>query len=491
MSSSSVYGFVIAFCLVTIARDDHVSADSRTAPPNILFILADDLAWSDVGCYEHPWHNTPHIDSLARDGRKFTRGYAPAPICSASRASILTGKTTARLNFEFVTKNEPGFQKIEGETPLKTPPFTLNLPLAEKTIPEYLNDLGYLTAFFGKWHLNAHHLRYLGWSPTHGPQAQGFQIAEEDFGGHPYSWGKRTPIPITQVGQFPEDSMIDKATGFLKQPHDKPFFLMVSMFYVHTPVKSECKWLIKKYDSKVPADSPNRDNRIRYGAFVETLDHHVGDLLKALKQAGLHENTLVVFTSDNGGHPEYTANAPLRGSKWNLYEGGIRVPFLMRWPGHINAGSVSETPIIGYDLLPTFVSLAGGKTVAIDGWDISPLFEKPDWNPDRELIWHFPYYHPERGYVKAIEEIGVDDFTVSKTHPHSAIVRGDDKLLYFYEDERSELYHLHDDIGEQAMMQSTHSTLAAELEALLKQRLTDASSRFPTSTQLPPSMSGT
>jgi uncharacterized sulfatase len=457
-------------------------ASAFAAPPNFLFILADDLAWSDVACYGHPWHHTPNIDSLARDGMKFTRGYAPAPICSASRAAILTGKTTARLNFEFVTKNEPGFQKIEGQTPLKAPPFTLNLPLAEQTIPEHFNKLGYRTAFFGKWHLNAHHKRYLGWSPTHGPKAQGFQIAEEDFGGHPYSWGKRTPVPITAAGEFPEDSMIDRAAGFLKQSHDRPFFLMVSMFYVHTPVKTQCEWLLDKYDEKVPADSPNRDNRVRYGAFAETLDHYVGDLLQALDQAGLKNETLVVFTSDNGGHPEFTANAPLRGSKWNLYEGGIRVPFLVRWPEHIPAGTVCDTPVVGYDLLPTFVTIAGGETPAVDGIDISTLFENPDWNPDRELIWHFPYYHPERGYSKAIEQIGIDDFAVSKTHPHSAILRGNDKLLYFYEyeDERSELYRLSEDIGEQNNLRSSNPALASELEALLKQRLQDASARFPT-----------
>ena len=450
------------------------------APPNFLFILADDLAWSDAGCYGHPWHDTPHIDSLARDGMRFTRGYAPAPICSASRASILTGKTTARLNFEFVTKNEPGFQKIEGTTALQAPSFTLNLPLEEKTIPEYLNRLGYQTAFFGKWHLNAHHQRYLGWSPTHGPQAQGFQFAEEDFGAHPYSWGKRNPAPITTVGEYPQDSMIDRATRFLKKKQTQPFFLMVSMFYVHTPVDTECEWLLKKYGKKVSAQSPNRDKRIRYGAFVETLDHYVGDLLLALEQSGQAENTLVIFTSDNGGHPEFTANAPPRGSKWNLYEGGIRVPFLMSWPGQIKAGTVSQTPVIGYDLLPTFVALAGGQASGVDGLDVSRVLGEPDWHPDRELIWHFPYYHPEKGYSKAPEQIGVNDFVVSKTRPHSALVRGNEKLLYFYEDEHIELFQLADDLGEQTSLSTMNPSSAEQLATLLKQHLKESSARYPT-----------
>jgi uncharacterized sulfatase len=450
------------------------------ASPNLVLILADDLAWSDVGCYGHPWHETPHIDQLANEGMKFTRGYAPAPICSASRASILTGKTTARLNFEFVTKNEAGFQNIEGETSLKAPPFTLNLPLEEKTIPEYLNDLGYQTAFFGKWHLNQHHQRYLGWSPTHGPKSQGFQIAEEDFGSHPYSWGKQTPKEIVTKGQFPDDSMIDRASNYLKQKHDQPFFLMVSMFHVHTPVKTECQWLLDKYERSIPSDSPARKRRVTYAAFVETLDHYVGNLLTAIDAANLAEETLVVFLSDNGGHPEYATNAPLRGSKWNLYEGGIRVPFVMRWPGQIKPGTQSETPVIGYDLLPTFVKLAGGSANKVDGIDISAVFKNSDQDLDRSLIWHFPYYHPERGYKHAIDEIGIGDFAVSKTHPQSAIMQGDHKLLYFYEQPREELYDLSDDRGEQNSLTKSRPAVSNKLRDQLLQQLRDQDARFPT-----------
>lgn len=448
-------------------------------PPNILLILADDLAWSDVGCYGHPWHETPHIDLLAKQGMKFTRGYAPAPICSASRASILTGKTTARLNFEFVTKNEAGFQKIEGETKLKAPPFTLNLPLKEQTIPKYLNRLGYQTAFFGKWHLNSHHKRYLGWSPTHGPIAQGFQIADEDFGSHPYSWGRKTPKPIETKGQFPEDTMIQRATTFLQNPHEKPYFLMVSLFHVHTPVKTECRWLLDKYDAKVPTDSPARKRRVTYAAFVETLDHYVGELLESLEKSGSSDETLVVFLSDNGGHPEYTTNAPLRGSKWNLYEGGIRVPFLMRWPGKIKAGSTSDVPVVGYDLLPTFVNLAEGTPGEVDGFDVFTLLENPEFAEQRELIFHFPYYHPERGYAKAIDEIGVGDFSVSKTHPQSALIRGPHKLITFYDSNRYEYYHLSNDQSEQHSLTDSHPDVAIGYRERLRSQLRHVGARFP------------
>lgn len=447
--------------------------------PSILFILADDLAWSDLGCYGHPWHETPNLDSLAKQGMRFTNAYAPAPICSASRAAILTGKTPARLNFEFVTKNEPGFQQIDQPTPLKAPPFTLNLPLEETTMAEAFVELGYETAFFGKWHLNAHHKRYLGWSPTHGPRQQGFQFAEEDFGSHPYSWGKRTPEPITSHGEFPPDSMIEKSIEFLTQKHKRPFFLMVSQFYVHTPVRTRCQWLLEKYERLVPPDSPNRTKRVTYAAFVEELDHRVGHLLKALDEVGLAEQTLVLFTSDNGGHPEYTGNGPLRGSKWNLYEGGIRVPLLARWPGRIEAGTLCDEPVIGYDLLPTFVELAGGTAIGIDGLSVVPLLTTSEKLPPRELIWHFPYYHPERGYAKAQETIGINDFAVSKTRPVSAIREGRYKLLFFYEEWRAALYDLVTDVGERRDLSEVETEVAEQLAERLRSRLREMKARFP------------
>ena len=474
---ASAVAVVVAFVGVVL----HANAVSaKPAPPNLLLILADDLAWSDLGCYGHPWHHTPNLDALAADGVRFTDAYAAAPICSASRAAIMTGKTTARLHFEFVTKNEPGFQKIEGPTPLRAPPFTLNLPINEVTVAEYLNQLGYETAFFGKWHLNAHHKRYLGWSPTHGPAQQGFQIAVEDFGSHPYAWGKSKPESITTVGEFPRDSMIDQVCRYLGRQRKRPFFLFASQFYVHTPVRTPCKWLIDKYERLIPPESPNRDKRIAYAAFVEELDQRVGRILQSVDAAGLRKETLIVFTSDNGGHPEFTANGPLRGSKWNLYEGGIRVPLIASWPGKIAPKTTCGSPVIGYDLLPTFSELAGGKATSVDGIKIADLFERPSKSIERELVWHFPYYHPEKGYAKAAESIGTNDFMVSKTRPQSAIRSGAHKLIYFYEDQRAELYDLQRDPGEQYDLSEREPDLAEKLTRQLKNRLQEANARLPT-----------
>lgn len=413
---------------------------------------------------------------------RFTQAYAAAPICSASRAALQAGKTTARLQFEFVTKNKAGRQQVSGNTLLRAPPFTLNLRLKEVTIGEHLGKLGYHTGFFGKWHLNAHYQGYLGWSPTHGPPNQGYDAAEEDFGSHPYSW-KRSPLdPIDARGVFPKDSMIDRAAAFLRRPHDQPFFLMVSQFYVHTPVKTRCQWLLDKYQSRVPARSPNRDKRVAYAAFVEELDHRVGRLTTSLEKSGCAEDTLVIFTSDNGGHPEFTANGPLRGSKWNLYEGGIRAPLIAQWPRRIAAGSVSKTPVIGYDLLPTLVDAAEADVAGVDGHSFLPTLLKDGGSKtsDRTLLWHFPYYHPERGYAAAKDGIGINDFAISKTEPQSAIRKGSYKLIYFYESKRCELYDLGSDPSEQHDLADQRRELADSLTSLLMKRLRSVNARLPT-----------
>ena len=459
-----------------------VSADA----PNIVFILADDLAWSDLACYGHAWHETPHLDRLAQQGIRFTDAYAPAPICSASRASILTGKTPARLGFEFVTKDSAGRQtRLPGQR-LQTPPFTLNLPLDEQTIAERLSSLGYETAFFGKWHLNAHHNGYLGWSPTHGPSRHGFAKAVEDFGSHPYSYRNRSGEPrrVSTPGVIPEDRVTSHAADFLAAAGDRPFFLMLSHFFVHTPVETECDWLLQKYSERVPKDAANRERRVKYGAFVETLDHHVGRLLRAIDEAGQRENTLVLFTSDNGGHPQYTANSPLRGSKWNLYEGGIRVPMIARWPGKIAAGSISNTPVIGYDLLPTFVDVADASENSpqsgLDGRSLVDVFQDPEVVVARDLYWHFPYYHPERGYGQALDVVGVDDFAVSKTRPQSAIRRGRHKLLSFYDQQSTELYDIASDPSELCDVSSQRSEMSAALSGALVEYLNRVGARLPT-----------
>ena len=451
---------------------------SAADKPNIVFILADDLGWGDLACYGNEWFETPHLDQLAAEGVRFTNAYSPAPICSASRAAILTGKTPARLGFEFVTKDKPGGQTVDA--PLKTPPFTLNLPLEEETIAERLGADGYRTAFFGKWHINQHFKRYLGWSPTHGPKAQGFAFAEEDFGAHPYSyWNRkkqRTFLDLPE-GELPKDTMNERAAAFIRGEHEQPFFLMVSHFHVHTPVHTRAKWLHDRYFAKLPADHPRREKLAHYGAMVTTLDTLVGDLMRALDEAGLRDDTLVVFTSDNGGHPGYAGNAPLRGSKWNLYEGGIRVPMIARWPGEIAPGSVRDQAVAGTDLFATFAD----EAEHFDGRSLRPLLGDGNDKPQpRPLFWHFPYYHPERGYAEAPAEIGVNDGVTSQTRPVSAIRDGDWKLLRLYESGRDELYDLASDPGESNDLAKAEPEVTQRLGGKLDDYLEEVDARLPT-----------
>lgn len=451
--------------------------------PNIVFILADDLAWSDLGCYGNRIHDTPNIDRLAKAGMRFTQAYAPAPICSASRAAILTGRTPARLNFEFVTKNEPGRQQLD--VPLQSPPFTLNLQLDEVTMGEALSDAGYATGFFGKWHVNQHYKSYLGWSPSHGPLKQGFGKGSSDFGGHPYAYRADRSLrnAVVPDGEFPGDALIDQAADFIQAKRETPFFLYLSQYFVHDPVHTRCEWLNRKYRNRLPPNAP--EIRASYGAMVETLDHLVGRTLDAIDKAGLADNTLVVLTSDNGGHPNYTSNAPLRGSKWNLYEGGIRVPLIARWPGRIRPGSRSDAVVHACDLLPTFCQVAEAELpgTQLDGVSVVPHLMNTSTAVERRrpLVWHFPYYHPEKRFAESPQDIGVADFVTSQTRPHSAIRSGKWKLLHFYEDDRVELYDLTSDVSEQANLTEQVPEVASRLKSQLTAYLEQAEARLPNS----------
>ncbi len=459
-------------------------AASIKRQPNIVFILADDLGWSDLGCYGHPWHRTPNLDRLADSGMMFTQAYAPAPICSASRASILTGKTTARLGLEFVVKNEVGPQRLDFEPILKTPPLTNHLPLSEITVAERLAGSGYQTAFFGKWHVSEHHNnRYLAWHPKFGPSRQGFQIAEEDFGDHPYAWNPRDRPDDLPTGEYPDDTMVNRVTKFIRGDHAKPYFAFASSFYVHTPVKNRARWLVKRYEALIPKDSPRRQARLEYAAFLETFDHHVGQILDAIEDSADADNTMVVFTSDNGGHPEFTASSPLRGSKWNLYEGGIRVPLIVRLPGVVARSSRCDVPVIGYDLPATLVDFASEDPVTTDGSSLRRLLVgESEQELDRPLVWHFPYYHPETEFLNALQTIGVDDFGVSQTRPQSAIRIGNWKALTFAETDRLELYDLSTDVSEQNDLSEACPEKAAEMRRTLEAELTRMKARHAVAT---------
>ncbi|MHC4753923.1 MAG: sulfatase [Planctomycetota bacterium] len=480
--------------LVLVGYSGFASTNKPHKKPNIVHILIDDLGFSDVGCYGSDFCETPNIDRLASKGMKFTNGYSASPICSPARAAFLTGKSPARLNFEFVTKyenqsfdwNQQWYDRW-ADRELIPPPFTLNLPLEEVTVAESLKSAGYVTGITGKWHVAGHHKDYNGWSLTHGPRQQGFDWALETYGSHPrdYTKEEKGRFGSFENGQYPEDTLTTSAIQFMSDNKAKPFFLFVSHHYVHTPLGTKCKWLVDKYKAKAKALGRDyEDKRILYAAFVETLDHYVGQLVDAIDQLGLADNTLVFFTSDNGGHPVHAFNAPLRGSKWNLYEGGVRVPTIARWPRVIKPNTICDAPIIGMDFMPTYSEVADDENKNhkdIDGKSILPLLKGQQCRElkDRTLYWHFPYYHPERSYNNCPVEIGINDGYVSRTQPQSSIRFGDYKLIYFYENQKCELYNLAHDISEQNDLSSKMPDKTKNLKQNLFDYLEKVKARLP------------
>ena len=459
---------------------------AKDGRPNIMLVYIDDLGYSDLGCYGsiygNPYEETPNIDSLAKCGIQFLNAYSSAPISTAARAGLMTGLYPARLGIEFVTSYEknayswrsPQWKKKFEDKKLLPPPLTLNLPLETPTIAEILSDNGYETGIVGKWHLAAHNGVYNGWSEYFGPERRGFEWARETFGSHTYSGKKETEVSPS----FPEDEITLNAIEFIEKEHDRPFFLFVSHYYVHTPVKVRSREIIDELNAKYPELS---QDRIQYLAFLKRMDYYVGQLMTSLDKAGLRDDTIVIFASDNGGNPEYAFNRPLRGSKWNLYEGGVRIPMIVSWKGRITP-SLNYDVVSQLDLFPTILDLAQvNEEVKSDGISMISLFEGDDSGfENRTLLWHFPYYHPEGDkYYNAIDTIGVEDCAVSKTKPQSALLDGNYKLIYFYETGKCEVYDLEKDPSEGKDISAYRKSLTKRLKKKLFLRLYDIDARMP------------
>lgn len=421
--------------------------------PNIVLILADDLAWNQLGCYGSNFYETPHLDALARQGTRFTNAYAASPICSPSRASIMTGKYPARLHVtQFISPGDYAGESIK----LSEPDWTRRLPLEEETIAEALKDMGYVTAAFGKWHLS---------QAKTPPGSLPFNPDKQGFDQHFVTY---KPVPhMAREWQTPENDahnvriITEKSLEFMEENRERPFFLFVSHNSVHTPLV-EKEALISKYRAKPDVDAPT--NHPVIGAMIETLDLSVGRLLAKLDELNLTERTLVIFFSDNGGlewsgdDGPVPSNHPLRAGKGDLYEGGIRVPLIARWPTVIDPGTVVEEPVSSVDLFPTLVQVAEGaeKRGEIDGVSLLPLLRGAASLDRTSLFWHYPHYHG------------------SGALPSSAVRKGSYKLLEWHEERiyglenRYELYDLTRDLGESNDLASSRPEKTRELAADLE-----------------------
>jgi arylsulfatase A len=412
---------------------------AQTPKWNVLFILMDDLGWHDTGPYGNRFIDTPNLSRFAAESALFTDAYAACPVCSPTRASILTGKYPARLH---LTDWIPG-RKPWPYAKLRTPPFEQDLPLSETTIAEVVHPLGYRSAAIGKWHLGGN-----GYLPTE----QGFDlnIGGTAAGSPPTYFGPLTlPGLKLEPGEFLTQRLTFEGSRFLRERGQAPFFLYEAQFTVHMPLQAPEK-LVQKYRGRDTGDVDPT-----YCAMVETADTCIGQLLRTLDETGKSANTIVVFFSDNGGVrfqerrlKPVTNNAPLRAGKGHLYEGGIREPLIIRWPGVTQAGSKITEPVCSIDFLPTFCDALGIQILKVDGVSLKPLLQGRSIS-DRPLFWHYPHYSDQGG------------------KPAGAVRLGDWKLIEFYEDSRLELFHLKDDPGERRNLVLTESERARQLHTLL------------------------
>ncbi len=406
-------------------------AFAQTEKPNILFIFIDDLGYKDLGCYGSPLIETPNIDKLASEGMRFTQAYA-SPVCSPTRASLISGQNSARNGiWEVLSVVDKPYAKF------KSPPMAEEIPEEIETFGVILQKQGYNCAHVGKWHCGRT------------PAEEGFFSLDSIGISDPALIEYAKKNSEWKVGEFTA-----KSIEFLRKNKDKRFFLGLHHLAVHAPIKARPD-LIVKYQNKIRRNGVTNIHPA-YAAMTEMVDESVGVLLAEVEKLGLARNTVVFFYSDNGGlihdiilnEPLATSNLPLRGQKGELYEGGIRVPLIARWPGKIEAGSACGEKVMSFDLFSTFVDLGGGKVPATqitDGLSIVPLLKKEKEKLPREaLYWHFP----------------TSKWTRS---PAGAIIKGDYKLIEDYETGRIELYNLASDMGETVNLVTAKPAIAAEL----------------------------
>ncbi len=477
---TGIGGLVVAFCVVASLGFSRYESEAPPAKPNIVFFLVDDLGWKDIGAFGSTFYETPNVDALTRKGTQFTSAYAACPVCSPTRASIMSGKYPARLNTTdwFGAPQPTTVEKHWTKNkPLLPAEYLENLPLEETTLAEAFKSNGYSTFFAGKWHL--------GETDEFWPEYQGFDVNKGGWsvgsprGGYfaPYDNPRLTSGP---EGEHLPDRLARETSAYIAANKDKPFLAYLSFYSVHTPLQAP-KALIEKYEAKKKKlgleDQWGKegDNKVRltqclpvYAAMVESMDRAVGTVLNALKENNLDQKTIVVFMSDNGGlataegHP--TSNLPLRAGKGWLYEGGIREPMVIYWPGVSKAGSVSDRPVTSTDFYPTLLEMAGLPAQPkqhVDGVSMVPLLKGKSMKRS-PIFWHYPHYGNQGG------------------SPGSAVRDGDWKLIEWFEEGRGlELYNLKNDLGEQQNLAAKYPERAKILHEMLKKWRQEVDAQMP------------
>jgi arylsulfatase A len=421
--------------------------------PNVVVFLIDDLGAADLGCFGNAFHETPHIDRLVQDGVRFTAGYSACTVCSPTRAALLTGQYPARLR---ITDWIPGHTRPLAK--LRVPDWTMHLPTATYTLAEAFKAAGYATASVGKWHLGG---------PKYYPEQHGFDlnIGGTDQGSPPgYFAPEKIPtLPPGRPGEFLPDRLTTEAVAFIAAHRDRPFFLYFPHYAVHTPLGGKPD-VVARYAAKAAAMGVKRNPT--YAALLQGVDDSVGAVRKALAEWRLADRTIVVFTSDNGGLLPVTANPPFRAGKGSAYEGGVRVPWIVLWPGVTKPGGTIATPVITCDLFPTLTEACGLEVPAshvVDGESLVPLLKGARGLGRDALYWHYPHYHP------------------GGATPYSAARFGDWKLIEFFEDDRVELYNLKDDVGETTDLAAQDPALRATLRDRLRAWRSAVGSQLPAS----------
>jgi arylsulfatase A len=454
LSSSVLIVAYLAIATITVAQDR----------PNIVFIMADDLGWSDLPAYGNKFNEAPNIDRLARDGMVFTDAYAAAPVCSPTRASLMSGQYPARVGvIDFIPGHWRPYEKV-----IVPKNRTQYLPLEILTIGEMLQSAGYKTAMFGKWHV--------GSGKEYHALARGFDVANE---GQRYFNTRFNPPREDYADKIHMERISDFGIDFIREHQDEPFFLMLNHWAVHCKLDAEDS-LIQKYVEK-PRDPGYTCNAV-YAAVIEHMDSGTGRVLDVLDELGLTNNTIVILYSDNGGsitehkypgieEPLYpmivpdkadmykdnplrymmTTNAPLRGEKGNLYEGGIRTPLIVKWPGRVAEGIINRSLVTSVDFYTTFMDITGAEkpvNQVLDGISLLPALLDDKEIRERPIYWHYPVYHH-----------GV---------PGSVVIKGDWKLLENLDDGSLELYNLYHDRSETSNMSLAFPEKTRELHDLLK-----------------------